>query len=222
MSENEYDYLEQALPGFSKARLIVKAAGDSIRPLGFKGSKFDFYRFANRFRLATSFRGLNLAGFEEETTDGYGALTRVFFSWSAFEAYTELADDPAPPYRTLFAHHPRHHIKDLAKLCRKEDPENKLGAFLKEHSQSAPQVIFLKKFQEGMDLAVLTHAACIRHIFAHGRLTAHPNGLPAQNMTAICDALSGFIAEFIRCDFQRRVQLADAVTRDFGGVLPES
>jgi hypothetical protein len=67
-----------------------------------------------------------------------------------------------------------------------------------------------------MDLAVLTHAACIRHIFAHGRLTAHPNGLPAENMTAICDALSSFITDFIRSDFHRMVQLADVATRDFG------
>lgn len=211
MPDNEYDYLELALPGFTRAREIVKAAGDSTRPLGFKGSKFDFYRFANRFRLAISFRGMDLEGFSPETADGYGALTRVFFSWSAFEGYTELADDPAPPYRTLFAHHPRHHIRDLAKLCREQDPENKLGEFLKEHAQSAPQVIFLKKFREGNDLAVLTHAACIRHIFAHGRLTAHPNGLPADNMTAICNALSGFITDFIRSDFSRRIQLADAV-----------
>jgi hypothetical protein len=212
MSENEYEYLEQALPGFSKARLIVKGAGDSIRPLGFKGSKFDFYRFANRFRLATSFRGMDLEGFSPETADGYGALTRVFFSWSAFEGYTELADDPAPPYRTLFAHHPRHHIRDLAILCREQDPDNKLGEFLYEHAQSAPQVIFLKKFREGNDLAVLTHAACIRHIFAHGRLTAHPTGLQAQNMTSICNALSGFISDFIRSDFDRRVSLADAMS----------
>lgn len=212
MAENEYDYLEQALPGFSKARLIVKAAGDSIRPLGFKGSKFDFYRFANRFRLATSFRGMDLEGFSPETTNGYGALTRVFLTWSAFEGYTELADDQAPPYRTLLAHHPRHHIKDLAKLCRMQDPENKLGAFLTEHAQSAPQVIFLTKFQEGMDLAVLTHAACIRHIFAHGRLTAHPNGLPAENMTTICNALSGFITDFIRSDFDRRVKISKSTT----------
>jgi hypothetical protein len=210
MSENEYEYLEQALPGFSQARLIVKASGDSIRPLGFKGSKFDFYRFANRFRLATSFQGMNLEGFTEETTIGYSSLTRVFFTWSAFEGYTELADDQAPPYRTLFAHYPRHHIRDLAKLCREQDPQNLLGAFLEEHAQSAPQVIFLKKFREGNDLAVLTHAACIRHIFAHGRLTAHPNGLPAENMTAICDALSSFIADFIRSDFDRRVRLAEA------------
>ena len=216
MSENEYDYLEQALPGFSKARLIVKAAGDSVRPLGFKGSKFDFYRFANRFRLATSFRGMDLEGFAPETAGGYGALTRVFFTWSAFEGYTELADDQALPYRTLLAHHPRHHIRNLANLCREQDPENKLGEFLREHAQSAPQVIFLTKFQEGMDLAVLTHAACIRHIFAHGRLTAHPNGLQAENMISICDALSGFISNFIRSDFERRLKLAEAMALDFG------
>lgn len=68
MSENEYDYQEQVLPAFCKARLIVKLAGDSTRPLGFKGSKFDFYRFANRFRLATSFRGMDLEGFTPETS----------------------------------------------------------------------------------------------------------------------------------------------------------
>lgn len=33
MAENEYNYLEQALPGFSQARLIVKAGGDIIRPI---------------------------------------------------------------------------------------------------------------------------------------------------------------------------------------------
>jgi len=211
MPDNQYDYLEQALPGFTKARLIIKVTGDSIRALGFKGNKYDFYRFANRLRLAASFQGLNLEGFEAETTAGYGALTRVFFTWSAFEGYAELADDPAPPYRTLFAHYPRHHIHDLAKLCREQDPENKLVEFLKEHSQSAPQVIFLEKFRDGNDLAVLTHAACMRHIFVHGRLTAHPNGLPAENLTQICKALISFLIEFIRSDFNRRLKLAEAL-----------
>lgn len=74
MPSDEYEHLEQALPGFSKARLTVKTGCDSTRPLGFKGNKFEFYRFANRFRLATSFRGMNLEGFTPETTDGYSAL----------------------------------------------------------------------------------------------------------------------------------------------------
>jgi hypothetical protein len=106
MAENEYEHLEQALPGFSRARMIVKGTGDSTRPLGFKGSKFDFYRFANRFRLATSFRGMDLEGFTPETTDGYGSLTRVLFTWTAFEGYADLANDPAPPYRTSLPHLP--------------------------------------------------------------------------------------------------------------------
>jgi len=212
MPETEYDYLELALPGFSKARLIIKGAGDSIRHLGFKGSKFDFYRFANRFRLAHSFRGMNLDGFSPETSDGYASLTRVLFAWSAFEGYAELANDPAPPYPALFSYHPKHHIKDLARVCREQDPENRLGVFLKEHSQSGYQVSFLEKFQKGHDLSVLTHAACVRHIFVHGRLTAHPNGLPAQNLTTICNALAQFLIDFMRVDFDRRVQLADAMS----------
>jgi len=210
MTENEYDYLEKALPGFTQARLIVKAAGDNVRPLGFKGSKFDFYRFANRFRLATSFGDITLEGFSPETTEGYNALTYIFFTWSAFEMYTELTDNQAPPYSALFAHHPRHHIRDLAKLCREQDPENKLGDFLKHHAKSAPQVIFLDKFRDGNDLSVLTYAACIRHIFAHEHLTAHPNGLPSVNLAVICDALSLFLTQFIRCDFDRRLKLAKA------------
>jgi hypothetical protein len=208
MPENEYEYLEKALPGFTQARSIIKASGDSIRPLGLKGAKFDFYRWANRYRLATSFRALSLEGFEEETELGYGELTRVFFSWSAFEGYAELAGDPAPPYRTLFAYYGSTHIKGLAAYCREQDPDNRLGRFLKEHAQSAPQVIFLQKFQEGNDLAVLTYGACIRHIFAHGRLTAHPNGLPADRLSGICQKLSSFLLDFMRSDFDRRLKLS--------------
>jgi hypothetical protein len=62
-----------------------------------------------------------------------------------------------------------------------------------------------------MDLAVLTHAACIRHIFAHGRLTAHPNGLPAENMVSICNALSEFLIGFLRSDLDRRIKLASSL-----------
>ncbi len=70
---------------------------------------------------------------------------------------------------------------------------------------------FLRKFREGNDLAVLTHAPFIRHIFAHGRLTAHPNGLTVSlNMISICDALCGFLIDLIRSDFEHGVQFAGA------------
>ena len=81
---SEYDYLESVLPGFTEARGIIKAAENSVFPLQYKGSKFDFYRFANRYRMAVRFSGIVLDDFADSTTDGYSALTRVFFTWSVF------------------------------------------------------------------------------------------------------------------------------------------
>lgn len=42
---SDFDHLESVLPGFSEAREIIKAAGDSIFPVQYRGTKFDFYRF---------------------------------------------------------------------------------------------------------------------------------------------------------------------------------
>jgi hypothetical protein len=206
---SDYAHLETALPGFSRARGIVKADGDSIAALGFVGSKFDFYRFANRFRLVTCFEGLRLEGFTEETASGYEALTRVFFAWSAFERYAEMANDRAP-YRALFAHHPRKHIHGLAAHCRSLDPEHKLIGFLLEQSILPAHATFLARYRDGHDFSVLTLAASMRHIFAHGILTAHPNGLPAENLANIGRSLGNFLIHFVREDFSRRLKLAES------------
>lgn len=212
MPDTDHAHLDAALPGFSRARVVVKAADDSIAPLGFVGTKFDFYRFANRFRLVTRFEGLRLDGFTEETTSGYDALTRTFFAWSAFERYAELAGDRAP-YRALFAHHPRKHVRELAAHCRAQDPEHRLIGFLLDQSILPAHATYLARYRDGHDFSVLTLAASMRHIFAHGILTAHPNGLPATNLSNISRSLGNFLIHFIRHDFDRRLQLAEARAR---------
>jgi hypothetical protein len=206
---SDHAHLEAALPGFSRGRELVKAAGDSVQPLGFVGTKFDFYRFANRFRLVTCFEGLKLDGFTEETAGGYEALTRVFFAWSAFERYAEMANDRAP-YRGLFAHHPRRHVHELAAHCRALDPEHKLIGFLLDQSILPAHATYLARYRDGHDFSVLTLAASMRHIFAHGILTAHPNGLPPANLSNISRSLGNFLIHFIRSDFARRVAFAEA------------
>jgi hypothetical protein len=185
MPENEYHYLEQALPGFSKARLIVKAAGDSVRPLGFKGSKFELSADRPRSGILSRKR--------DRTTSG---MTKPRSSAPFLPAQNTG--------RCSFLG------RNLVRSIR----ETSLWERRVVATESRPVGRALRPKASANDLAVLTHAACIRHIFAHGRLTAHPNGLPAENMTTICDALSNFIADFIRSDFSRRLQLAEAVTRD--------
>jgi hypothetical protein len=207
---DDYAHLDAALPGFSRARLLIKTQGDKVGALGFGGTKFDFYRFANRLRLAASFEGIALGGFTEDTTAGYSALTRVFFAWSAFERYAELAND-RPPFRALFAHYPHRHIHELARTCRALDPDERLADFLVTQSLLPVHETHLERFREGHDFSVLTLAACIRHVFAHGILTAHPNGLPSANLATLGHSLADFLIEFIRSDFNRRLLLAEAL-----------
>jgi hypothetical protein len=209
LASDAYPYLEEALPGFHRGRALVKGAADSLGVLGFIGTKFDFYRFANRLRLATSFGGLHLKGFTDDTAAGYDALTQVFFSWSAFERYADLGNDK-PPFRSLFAHHPRQKVHELAALCRAQDPEQKLVSFLITQSLLPVHETHLARYRDGHDFSVLTLAASIRHIFAHGHLTANPYRLSAQNLVIICCALSEFLLDFIRSDYLRRVLLAEA------------
>lgn len=208
-ARHAYPYLEEVLPGFHRARAVVKGAGDSLAPLGFVGAKQEFYRWANRLRLAASFGGLHLKGFTEDTAMGYDALTQVFFTWSAFERYADLANDRAP-YRTLFAHHPRTTVRDLAALCRMQDPEHKLVEFLISQALLPVHMTYLARYRDGHDFSVLTLAACIRHIFAHGHLTASPYRLPSASLTVICCALNDFLLGFMRTDLIRRVTLAEA------------
>jgi len=203
---SDYDYLESVLPGFTEARSVIKTAGDSVFPLQYKGTKFDFYRFANRFRMAARFRGITLEDFGDETEEGYSALTRVFFAWSVFERYADLAGDP-PPYRALLSLVPKIEFAKLADHIERHDPEHRLFEFL--HGQSLEQNRWpLDRYRNGDRRGVVFYAAAIRHIYVHGHLTAHPNRCDAQNVVTICDALADFILGLIRDDFARRLAVA--------------
>lgn len=197
LSSDAYPYLKEALPGGHRGRVLMEAAGDSLAGLGFIGTKFDFDRFANRQRLAACFGGLHLLGFTDDTAAGYDALTQVLFTWLAFELYADFANDP-PPFRTLFAHDPRAKVHELAALFRAQDPEHKLVSFLITQSLLPVHETHLARYRDGYDFSVLTLAACIRHIFAHGHLTANPYRLPPMNLIIICCVLNDFLLDFIR------------------------
>lgn len=202
----DHEHLGSVLPGFAEAREIIKGAGDSVFPLQYKGTKFDFYRFANRFRMAVRFRGISLEDFGDETEAGYSALTRVFLVWSVFERYSELAGDP-PPYRQLLSLVPRIELAKLADHIALADPEKRLFDFLYEQSLEQNRG-FLDRYRDGDRRGVIFYAAAIRHIYVHGHLTAHPNKCPAESVASICDALSEFLLALMRDDFARRLAVA--------------
>jgi hypothetical protein len=129
----DYQHLEDALPGFNRARALVKGAGDSLGVLEMQGSKFDFYRFANCYRLARRFQGVIIDGFEPDTVGGYGALVRLFIVWSVFERYCELTGEHAP-YSRILSRAGRERLEELALTFIRHDPGHKLFDFLLEQS----------------------------------------------------------------------------------------
>ena len=207
----DYQHLEDALPGFNLARELVKREGDSIASLEMQGTKFDFYRFANRFRLAFRFQGVAIEGFEPETVGGYGALVRLFIVWSVFERYCELTGEH-PPFGRILGRAGREKLEELALTFIRHDPEHKLFDFLVKQSLEKNRKD-LDRFASGNPRGVVAVAAALRHIFAHGHLTAHPNGTNAADLQTICDAFSNFFLTLMRTDFLRRVDFAEAMRK---------
>lgn len=201
-----HPHLDSVLPGFSEARGLIKGAGDSVFPLGYRGTKFDFYRFANRYRMAVRFRGISLEDYGEATEAGYSALTHVFLTWSVFERYGELAGDP-PPCRQLLSLVPKIELAKLADHIDRHDPEKRLFEFLHEQSLEQNRHL-LDRYRNGDRRAVIFYAAAIRHIYVHGHLTASPNKCDAANVTSICEVLTQFLLALMRDDFQRRLAVA--------------
>lgn len=211
MAEN-HQHLEDALPGFIRARELLKRAGDSLKPLDMLGSKFDFYRFANRYRLAFRFQGVAIDGFEPETVGGYGALVRLFIVWSVFERYCELTGEHAP-FGRILGRAGREKLEELSLTFIRHDPDHKLFDFLVQQSLEKNRKD-LDRFASGNARGVVAVAAALRHIFAHGHLTAHPNGTNAADLQAICDAFSTFFLDLMRSDFLRRVHFAEAMQKN--------
>jgi hypothetical protein len=72
---------------------------------GFAGGNGDVNRFGARFRAAASYRGVVLDGYSVATADGYSALCRVLFTWSAFESFLAICNlDQRSAGPTLDAH----------------------------------------------------------------------------------------------------------------------
>lgn len=208
--DQDYTYLDKALPGFIKARGIIKRHKDSVTMFEFNGDKFEFYRFVNRYRMAVRFKGVSLEGFGIETQKGYSALTRVFLSWSVFERYMELCGI-WHPYAKFFRHVPRQELSALTKLILRNDPGKKLFDFLRHHLKDDLHKKSLDRFGSGDSWAVIYYASALRHIYVHGHLTASPQGVPADNIAMICNEVSRSLLHWIKIDFDRRLALAAMV-----------
>jgi len=169
--------------------------------MGFKCKAGDINQFANRVRLARAFQGLELEGYAEDTIEGYSGFFQVFLTHASLERFLEING---------------HNLGQMCKLIkpygperivlafRETDPKRRLFDFLYKrlnaHLQSK-----LEQIYNADETNIGYLSASVRHIFAHGHLTAHASGINPVKVSAFCCELSDFLIEFMDSEFSKKI-----------------
>ena len=166
-------------------------------------------RLSARMGLAKSFQGIQLDGYKEATVRGYNALFRVFLTHSALECFCKVYGystkwknmriDIAPVIE-------RHQSIEVLRLFRERDNRDKLYIFLQRHLTDEVLKKDLKDCKDGTFNNVAAVSAAIRHVFAHGVLTANANDMNPRAAHEIGTAVANFVFNVIDAEFSRTVE----------------
>ncbi len=190
------------LQGFAKFHQLLKL-DPNPSSIGF-GSKVragDIIRFASRVRLAKNFTGINLEGYSQETNSGYNAFFLVFLTHSALERFVEINSLELDTLGSLMA--PYNPEKVIQKFVEK-DKKGLLYNFIYERINKKLKVK-LSDCRNYNSTNVAYISASIRHIFAHGHLCAHSNGVNPKNVYYICTSISDFLLTFMDAEFAKKI-----------------
>lgn len=153
-------------------------------------------RWSARFRLAKSFQSLNVgdAYAGTDTPDMYSAIIRIFLVYSSFESYCKILGIPCgDESQVAFLQNNSSQENVLAEI-RELDPDCQLFQFLALHLRSGGKLM-MEEFIDGEKVNISFLAKAIRHVFAHGILTANPGKLSPKKFDEISQKLSKFLLD---------------------------
>jgi hypothetical protein len=155
--------------------------------------------------LAKSLAAIELTGYRPETAAAYASVFRVFLAYSAFELFEVLMHGgenarPGRAERWSVSRNP-----ELVTTLLRHTRSGKLVKFLERELTSPPAREGLLALVEGRSDNVLFLAASMRHIFAHGAMTAHADGTAPGHLRKLADATSGHVVRIVDEEFSARV-----------------
>ena len=181
--------------------------------MGFAVYAAEVSRFANRFRLARAFIGIQLDNYTANTVTGYNALFRVFLVWSAFERFLPAVGQTQNAIVPLLApYNPAASIE----LIRQYDNHELFYEFV-YHRVDRRHQHYLRAYKSRTLINITYWASAVRHLFAHGHLSAHPGGCEPTNIKRICDRISKFHLNVMEEEFYK---IVSAYERNLGSPWP--
>jgi hypothetical protein len=188
------------IQGFGIFVRLLKG-GHCSAMMGLKGSESDVARWNSRVRLARNFRGLDIADYSDRTLKGYSALFQVFLTHSALERYLTIIDVKEDRLEPLLRpYNPDKTIKEFFS----HDKKGKFFDFLHKRVNQKLQKQ-LTACRDGTCCNVGYLSASVRHIFAHGHLTANSYGMNPNHIASACETISDFLLDFMDSDFTLRI-----------------
>lgn len=179
-------------------------AGKTGVDFGFVLPNEEIFRFCQRYRLSKSFEGLQLRDYSEATTMGYSGLFKILLTWSAFERFLKITGKSQSACTALLApYDPDAAIEKIRAI----DKGGKFYLFLAGEVNARHQQELLKYFQ-GKPFNVTYLASAVRHIFAHGSLTAHANKTNPGTIKQIANVLRDFLLLVLDAEFTKHVARA--------------
>lgn len=164
-------------------------------------------RWSARFRLAKSFKGLDLGDSYSglDTPQLYSAIMRIFLVYSAFETYCQIIGlNPSYESQVKSLQDSQEQEK-VIKAIRDSDTENAVSKFLVQHLTGKHLKQLICDFNAGKEVNVSCLARSIRHVFAHGILAATSTGLSPKRFNQVSELISDFLLNCMDQDFDKRV-----------------
>ena len=192
------------LQGFTKFHQIVKRE-KNLASLGFESKVRigDINRFASRVRLIKNFKGISLDGYTQDTTSGYNAFFIVFLTHSALERFMDIHSLKLDALSPLMApYNPEKVIQEFVD----KDRKGLLYDFLYQTLGDKKLKLKLSECRDLKSTNVAYISASIRHIFSHGHLCAHSNGINPKDVYSICTSTSNFLLNFMDAEFTKKIE----------------
>lgn len=175
----------------------------NARQIGFQTDNDKVFRFTNRFRLAKEFVEIKFDTYRNNTADGYTSLFKVFLVYSAFELFLETIGEKQSSITVLIS---PYKPTDYIAFFLNKDKTKQFYDFLYNHLDRANHKNNLMNVCNGKSSNVTYIASSIRHIFAHGHLSAHANQCNPQIVKEICDKIFEFHIKVMDNEFTKMIE----------------
>jgi hypothetical protein len=174
--------------GYPPKWSVLDQLGPPLFPAaGFKRDLAFARRFGARYRFACSVTEIVLKGYASgDTRAGYSALTRLAFTYSAFEAMLSLLGCPKKAAGTLLM---KYDVAKWVAHITAIDPSCAFIKFVESKTQPNHEKTQIALFLAGKVCDVSAIAAAMRHVFFHGELTPNAGGVDPNVVCRICDYL---------------------------------